>query len=85
MSSEAAPRPVTILPERECWQLLSRATLGRLVTSADGVDVTPSGFALLPGGRHIATARAEYQIPDEPNEPGVIQVWRLGPPLPGDE
>lgn len=47
MSNEAAPRPVTILPESECWQLLSRATLGRLVTSADGApEIFPVNFVV---------------------------------------
>lgn len=36
MSDAAIDRPVTILSESECWQLLSAVTLGRLVTSADG-------------------------------------------------
>ena len=29
-------QPVSILPESECWNLLSSAALGRLVTSVDG-------------------------------------------------
>ena len=49
----------------------------RQIATADGVDVTPPGFALLPDGRHLATTLAEYQIADEPSEPGVIQIWRL--------
>ncbi|MGB2921170.1 MAG: pyridoxamine 5'-phosphate oxidase family protein [Mycobacterium sp.] len=47
MSDEATQRPVTILPESECWQLLSRASLGRLVTSADGApEIFPVNFVV---------------------------------------
>ena len=47
MSKDATDRPVTILPESECWQLLSSAPLGRLVTSADGSpEIFPVNFVV---------------------------------------
>lgn len=43
----SAEKPVTILPESECWQLLSRVPLGRLVTSADGhPEIFPVNFVV---------------------------------------
>jgi len=39
--------PVSILSETECWNLLSSASLGRLVTSVDGVpDIFPVNFVV---------------------------------------
>lgn len=39
--------PVTILPERECWDLLASVQLGRLVTSVDGQpEIFPVNFAV---------------------------------------
>lgn len=47
MSNDATDRPVTILPESECWQLLSSAPLGRLVTVADGTaEIFPVNFVV---------------------------------------
>ncbi|MGD9618507.1 MAG: pyridoxamine 5'-phosphate oxidase family protein [Mycolicibacterium sp.] len=47
MTSDATDRPVTILPESECWQLLSSAPLGRLVTVADGQpEIFPVNFVV---------------------------------------
>lgn len=47
MSNDATDRPVTILPESECWQLLSGAPLGRLVTVADGLpEIFPVNFVV---------------------------------------
>lgn len=40
-------QPISILPEGECWRLLSSATLGRLVTSVDGQpEIFPVNFAV---------------------------------------
>jgi uncharacterized protein len=47
MSNDATDRPVTILPESECWRLISSAPLGRLVTSADGrPEIFPVNFVV---------------------------------------
>ena len=47
MSNDATDRPVTILPESECWQLLSSAPLGRLVTAPDGIpEIFPVNFVV---------------------------------------
>ncbi|GFG50308.1 pyridoxamine 5'-phosphate oxidase [Mycolicibacterium agri] len=40
-------RPVRILPETECWDLLSSCSLGRLVTSVDGApEIFPVNYAV---------------------------------------
>lgn len=40
-------QPVVILPESECWKLLGSASLGRLVTSADGhPEIFPVNFVV---------------------------------------
>lgn len=45
MSNEA--NPVSILPESQCWDLLSGAALGRLITSVDGEpEVFPVNFVV---------------------------------------
>lgn len=42
-----AGEPITILPESECWNLLSSAALGRLVTSVDGQpEIFPVNFVV---------------------------------------
>ena len=44
--AELSP-PVSILSATECWDLLSSATLGRLVTSVDGhPEIFPVNFAV---------------------------------------
>jgi nitroimidazol reductase NimA-like FMN-containing flavoprotein (pyridoxamine 5'-phosphate oxidase superfamily) len=41
------PQPVTVLPETECWNLLSSCSLGRLVTSVDGQpEIFPVNYAV---------------------------------------
>jgi nitroimidazol reductase NimA-like FMN-containing flavoprotein (pyridoxamine 5'-phosphate oxidase superfamily) len=43
----AAVEPITILPEHECWDLLSSVALGRLVTSVDGQpEIFPVNFVV---------------------------------------
>ncbi|MGB3480926.1 MAG: pyridoxamine 5'-phosphate oxidase family protein [Mycobacterium sp.] len=45
MSNET--KPVSILPESECWKLLSDVSLGRLITSVDGEpEVFPVNFVV---------------------------------------
>ena len=40
-------QPISILPETECWNLLSSVALGRLVTSVDGQPaIFPVNFAV---------------------------------------
>ena len=40
-------QPISILPESECWNLLSSASLGRLVTSVDGQpEIFPVNFVV---------------------------------------
>ena len=47
--------PVSILPESECWKLLSNIALGRLVTTVDGQpEIFPVNFAVQ--GAHVAVS-----------------------------
>jgi nitroimidazol reductase NimA-like FMN-containing flavoprotein (pyridoxamine 5'-phosphate oxidase superfamily) len=40
-------QPVSVLPESECWKLLSNVALGRLVTTVDGQpEIFPVNFAV---------------------------------------
>lgn len=40
-------QPISILPESECWNLLSTVELGRLVTNVDGQpEIFPVNFAV---------------------------------------
>jgi uncharacterized protein len=40
-------QPISILPESECWKLMSSASLGRLVTSVDGQpEIFPVNFVV---------------------------------------
>lgn len=40
-------QPISILPEAECWSLMSGASLGRLVTAVDGQpDIFPVNFVV---------------------------------------
>jgi uncharacterized protein len=40
-------QPISILPETECWNLMSGAALGRLVTSVDGQpEIFPINFVV---------------------------------------
>lgn len=43
----ADSQPVSILPESECWNLLSSVSLGRLATCADGqIELFPVNFVV---------------------------------------
>jgi len=47
----------TILPERECWDLLEGVTLGRLVTSVDGrPEIFPVNYVVQPRTILLRTA-----------------------------
>ncbi|ULE33396.1 pyridoxamine 5'-phosphate oxidase family protein [Mycobacterium sp. IDR2000157661] len=40
-------QPISILPESECWDLMSSASLGRLVTTVDGQpEIFPVNFVV---------------------------------------
>lgn len=51
-------QPVTILSATQCWEMLSSATLGRLVTCVDGrPEIFPINFAVR--GRNVLFCTAE--------------------------
>ncbi len=86
MSKDATDRPVTILPESECWQLLSGAPLGRLVTSADGVpEIFPVNFVVqrrtvlfrTAEGAKLVSSAINKQVLFEADDYGASEGWSV--------
>ncbi|MCH9710983.1 MAG: pyridoxamine 5'-phosphate oxidase family protein [Actinomycetia bacterium] len=86
MSKDATDRPVTILPESECWQLLSGAPLGRLVTSADGMpEIFPVNFAVqrrtvlfrTAEGTKLVSSAINTQVLFEADDYGESEGWSV--------
>lgn len=70
-----APQPVSILSERECWELMSGATLGRLVTSVDGhSEIFPVNFAVQRRGLLFRTAEGTKMVSAVINEHVLFEV-----------
>ncbi|BBX03894.1 pyridoxamine 5'-phosphate oxidase [Mycolicibacterium moriokaense] len=47
MTMTTPTQPIAILPESECWKLMSSAALGRLVTAVDGQpEIFPVNFVV---------------------------------------
>lgn len=68
-------RPVTILPESKCWQLLSRCSLGRLVTSVDGApEIFPVNFVVQRRTILFRTAEGTKLISSAINNNVVFEV-----------
>ena len=86
MRNDTTDRPVTILPESECWQLLSRVSLGRLVTSADGIPaIFPVNFVVqrrtvlfrtAEGAKLVGTAINDHVL-FEADDHGVTEGWSV--------
>jgi nitroimidazol reductase NimA-like FMN-containing flavoprotein (pyridoxamine 5'-phosphate oxidase superfamily) len=70
-----APQPVSILSEYECWELMSRVTLGRLVTSVDGdPEIFPVNFAVQRRGIMFRTAEGTKLVSAMINERVLFEV-----------
>ncbi len=86
MSNDATDRPVTILAESECWQLLSNAPLGRLVTVADGIpEIFPVNFAVqgrtvlfrTAEGTKLVSTAINKQVLFEADDYGAAEGWSV--------
>ncbi|MCH9734787.1 MAG: pyridoxamine 5'-phosphate oxidase family protein [Actinomycetia bacterium] len=86
MSKDATNRPVTILPESECWQLLSSAPLGRLVTAADGIpEIFPVNFVVqdrtvlfrTAEGTKLISSAMNKQVLFEADDYGEAEGWSV--------
>jgi nitroimidazol reductase NimA-like FMN-containing flavoprotein (pyridoxamine 5'-phosphate oxidase superfamily) len=79
-------QPVSILPETECWNLLSSASLGRLVTSVDGVpEIFPVNFAVqhrtvllrTAEGTKLVSAAINNNVLFEADDHNVAEGWSV--------
>ncbi|RAV13123.1 pyridoxamine 5'-phosphate oxidase family protein [Mycolicibacterium sp. GF69] len=81
-----ADRPVLILPESECWNLLGSVSLGRLVTSADGVpEIFPVNFVVqrrtllfrTAEGTKLVSAAVNRDVVFEADDHTVAEGWSV--------
>jgi uncharacterized protein len=79
-------QPVSILPETECWNLLSSASLGRLVTSVDGVpEIFPVNFVVqhrtvllrTAEGTKLVSAAINNDVLFEADDHNVAEGWSV--------
>ena len=84
MSEES--QPVTILSVTECWNLLSSASLGRLVTSVDGEpDIFPVNFVVqhrtvllrTAEGTKLVSAAINNNVLFEADDHNVAEGWSV--------
>jgi len=84
MSTES--QPISILPETECWNLLSSVALGRLVTSVDGQpEIFPINFVVqhrtvlfrTAEGTKLVSAAINDQVLFEADDHGVTEGWSV--------
>lgn len=68
-------QPISVLPETECWELLSSAALGRLVTSVDGhPEIFPVNFAVQHRTVLFRTAEGTKLVGSVMNEQVLFEV-----------
>jgi nitroimidazol reductase NimA-like FMN-containing flavoprotein (pyridoxamine 5'-phosphate oxidase superfamily) len=81
-----AIQPVSILPETECWNLLSSAALGRLVTSVDGQpEIFPINFVVqrhtvlfrTAEGTKLVSAAINNNVLFEADDHNVAEGWSV--------
>jgi nitroimidazol reductase NimA-like FMN-containing flavoprotein (pyridoxamine 5'-phosphate oxidase superfamily) len=81
-----ANQPVSILPETECWNLLSSAALGRLVTSVDGQpEIFPINFVVqrhtvlfrTAEGTKLVSAAINNNVLFEADDHNVAEGWSV--------
>jgi len=84
MSEES--QPISILPESECWKLLSSVALGRLVTSVDGEpEIFPVNFVVqhrtvlfrTAEGTKLVSAAINNRVLFEADEHNVSEGWSV--------
>jgi len=78
--------PVTILSVSECWELLSKVSLGRLVTSVDGrPELFPVNFAVqrrtvlfrTAEGTKLVSAAINNEVLFEADEFDAVRGWSV--------
>ena len=78
--------PVSILPEHECWSLLSSVALGRLVTSVDGEpEIFPVNFVVqhrtvlfrTAEGTKLVSTAINNRVVFEADEHNVAEGWSV--------
>jgi nitroimidazol reductase NimA-like FMN-containing flavoprotein (pyridoxamine 5'-phosphate oxidase superfamily) len=81
-----ASQPVSILPESECWNLLSSAAIGRLVTSVDGQpEIFPVNFVVqhhtvlfrTAEGTKLVSAAINNSVLFEADDHNVADGWSV--------
>lgn len=84
MSEES--QPISILPESECWNLLSGVALGRLVTSVDGEpEIFPVNFVVqhrtvlfrTAEGTKLVSAAINNRVLFEADDHNVAEGWSV--------
>ncbi len=79
-------QPISILPETECWKLMSTAALGRLVTSADGQpDIFPVNFVVqhrtvlfrTAEGTKLVSAAINHSVLFEVDDHNAVEGWSV--------
>lgn len=77
---------VTILPEHECWELMSGVALGRLVTSVDGLpEIFPVNFVVqhksilfrTSEGTKLVSTAINNRVLFEVDEHNVAEGWSV--------
>lgn len=78
--------PSTILSEHECWELLSKSALGRIVTSVDGqIEIFPVNFVVqhrtvlfrTAEGTKLVSAAINKQVVFEADDHNVTEGWSV--------
>lgn len=84
MSDET--KPVSVLPQSDCWNLLSSVTLGRLVTSVDGQpEIFPVNFVVqrrtvlfrTAEGTKLVSAAINHHVLFEADDHNVAEGWSV--------
>ncbi|MGO4443355.1 pyridoxamine 5'-phosphate oxidase family protein [Mycobacterium sp. 2YAF39] len=79
-------QPISILPETECWNLMSTAALGRLVTSADGQpEIFPVNFVVqhrtvlfrTAEGTKLVSAAINHSVLFEVDDHNAVEGWSV--------
>lgn len=79
-------QPITILPESECWNLMSSAALGRLVTTVDGhPEIFPVNFVVqhrtvlfrTAEGTKLASAAINHNVLFEVDDHNAVEGWSV--------
>ncbi|RDH78192.1 pyridoxamine 5'-phosphate oxidase family protein [Mycolicibacterium moriokaense] len=79
-------RPISILPETECWNNLSSQSLGRLVTSVDGQpEIFPVNYVVqhrtilfrTAEGTKLVSTAINHNVLFEVDDHNVVEGWSV--------